>query len=177
MDSQLLGREIEKYCNDCLTSGLTGDGLNVIVQSVQISSNELTLVYEFSSEATALLEAGQASIPLHSESGRLLPWMHDESGRIIEQAKGQSTVALPLAQSWAIVVSVAHLVSGLDVVKRLKDVDRQLSSLVAGRQIDQDAKLDRIYTEARGVLSQRIDHTAVSDLQKYRYDLYELRRV
>ena len=96
------------------------------MESVLLSSNELTLVYKFSREATTLFETGQASIPLHSESRRLLPWMHDKSGRIIEQAKGASTVTLRLAQSWALVVSVAHLVSGLDVVEAAKDIDRKL---------------------------------------------------
>ena len=177
MASEQLGGEIEKYCNESLSRALTGDGLNVVVQSVLLSSNELTLVYKFSREATTLFEAGQASIPLHSESGRLLPWMYDKSGRIIEQAKGASTVALRLAQSWALVVSVAHLISGLDVVKRLKDIDRKLSLLVAGRRIDQDAALNRIYTEARGILSQKIDRTVVRELKKYRYDLYQLRQV
>lgn len=96
---------------------------------------------------------------------------------MIEQAKGASTVPLRLAQSWALVVSVAHIISGLDVVKRLKDIDRKLSLLVAGRRIDQDAALNRIYTEARGILSQKIDHTVIRELKKYRYDLYELRQV
>jgi hypothetical protein len=177
MASEQLGGEIEKYCSESLTRALTGDGLNVIVQSVLLSSNELTLVYKFSRDATALFEAGQASIPLHSESGRLLPWMYDKSGRIIEQAKGASTVALRLAQSWALVVSIAHLISGLDVVKRLKDIDRKLSLLVVGRRIDQDAALNRIYTEARGILSQKIDQSVVRELKKYRYDLYQLRQV
>jgi hypothetical protein len=175
--SEQLGSEIEKYCNESLSRALTGDGLNVVVQGVLLSRNELTLVYKFSREATTLFESGQASIPLHSESGRLLPWMYDRSGRIIEQAKGVSTIALRLAQSWALVVSVAHLISGVEAVKRLTDVDRKLSQLIAGRRIDQDAALNRIYTEVRGILSQEIDHAVVRELKKYRYDLYQLRQV
>jgi hypothetical protein len=89
----------------------------------------------------------------------------------------QAPCPLRLAQSWALVVSVAHLISGLDVVKRLKDIDRKLSLLVAGRRIDQDAALNRIYTEARGILNQKIDLSVVRELKKYRYDLYQLRQV
>lgn len=177
VESQQLVCEIEKYCHESLSKALTGDGLNIVVQSVLLSSNELTLVYKFSRTATDLFEAGQASIPLHSESGRLLPWMHDSSGRIIEQAKSASTIGLRLAQSWALLVSVAHLVSGLDVVKRLKEIDRKLSLLVAGRRIDQDAALNRIYTEARGILMRKIDAATIRELKKHRYDLYQLRQV
>jgi hypothetical protein len=103
--------------------------------------------------------------------------MYGKSGKIIELAKGTPDIALRMAQSWALVVSVAHLISGLDVVKRLNNIDRKLSVLVAGRRIDQDAALNRIYTEARAILSQRIDHSVVRELRKYRYELYQLRQV
>lgn len=170
------GTEMERYCNESLSRVLSGDGVNVAVQSLVLSSNELTLVYNFSSAATHLYETGRATIPLHTESGRLLPWMVDKSGRIIEQAKGASMLAVRLAQAWSVVVSAAHIVSGLDVLKRLEEIDRNVSILVAGRRIDQDAQLDRIYTEARGILAGKLYHSSIRDLTRCRYDLYQLRR-
>jgi len=177
LSAEGLAVEIEKYCSESLGSALSGDGLNVIVQSVVLSSNELTLVYKFSREATKLYETGRASIPLHRESGRLLPWMYDKSGKIVEQAKSASAFGLRLAQCWSLVVSVAHIISGADAVKRLKDIDLKLSVLVAGRRIDQDAALNRLYTEARGILSQETDEATIRDLKRIRYDLYQLRQV
>src|SRR5438067_2191789 len=106
-------------------------------RSASLPFNELTLVYKFSNAAARLYETGQATIPLYTESGRLLPWMVDQGGRIIEQAKGANMLAARLAQSWSLIVSAAHIVSGLDVVKRLKEIDRNLTFLLAGRRIDQ----------------------------------------
>lgn len=40
MAPELLGGEIAKYCNESLSRALTGDGINVVVQSVLLSSNE-----------------------------------------------------------------------------------------------------------------------------------------
>lgn len=175
--SERFGTQMETFCNESLSQVLTGDGTNIAVQSLLLSSNELTLVYKFSDAATRLYETGQATIPLHTESGRLLPWMVDKSGRIIEQAKGANMLAARLAQSWSVIVSAAHVISCLDVVKRLKEIDRSLSMLVAGRRIDQDAQLNRIYTEARGILTREIDWSAVRELKRRRYDLYQLRQV
>jgi len=88
MSSERFGSEIKQYCQESLNTVLGGDGLNILVQSVLLSGNQLTLAYKFSPSATKLFEAGQASIPLHRESGRLLPLMTDKSGHFIEQAKG-----------------------------------------------------------------------------------------
>jgi hypothetical protein len=175
MSSDRFESEIEQYCHKSLSTALSGDGLNVIVQSVLLSGDQLTLVYKFSAAATKLFKAGQATIPLHRESGRLLPLMTDRSGHFIEQAKGANPFASQLATSWALVVSAAHLISGMDVVKRLKEVDRKLSMLIATRRIDQVSKLDRIYTECRGLLRDGIDASVIPKLQTHRYDLYELR--
>ena len=176
MFSERFGSAIEQYCNDSLGIALSGDGLNVLVQSVLLSSNELNLVYKFSPAGTRLFEAGQASIPLHRESGRLLPLMRDRSGQFIEQAKGANMLAPRLAASWALVVSAAHLIAGVDVVKRLNEIDRNLSLLAQGRRIDQVSKLDRIYTESRSLLRGRIDTSVVQKLKTYRYETYELRK-
>jgi hypothetical protein len=82
-----------------------------------------------------------------------------------------------LAQAWALVVSVAHVISGMDVVERLKEIDSKLLEVVAGRYIDQDSKLDGIYTEACGILRGGIDAAAIHRLRTCRSDLYSLRTI
>lgn len=90
MSSERFGSEIEQYCHNSLCTLLSGDGLNVFVQSKLLSGDELALVCKFSPAATQLFEAGQLTIPVHKESGQLLPLMTDRSGHIVEQIVGDS---------------------------------------------------------------------------------------
>lgn len=176
LHSQALTTAVESYCRDGLSSVLSGDGVNVAVQTVLLTSNELKLVYKFSSEATSLYQSGQAIIPLHAATGRHLPWMMDKQGIIIEQAKEASMLGARLASVWALVVSAAHIISGMDVVKRLDHVDRKVSELLAGRAIDQDSKLMRTYTQAVSILNEPLTSDSVRQLVELRYGLFELRQ-
>jgi hypothetical protein len=73
------------------------------------------------------LKAGSAYIPLHGGSNSLLPMLADkETGQFLEIAKGKSLHLLKLAEVSALVVSAAHIIAGMDVVKRLDKVDRKL---------------------------------------------------
>ncbi|MBA3914829.1 MAG: Ig-like domain repeat protein [Acidobacteriales bacterium] len=141
LQSQELGLALNGYCASSLTNLLSGDGANIVIQSLLLSGNELTLLYKFSREATALYEAGKLTIPLHRKSGRLLPWMMDKNGLVFEQAKSATMMAARLASVWAVVVSTAHIISGMDVLKRLEKIDKKLDFLVAGRATDQEATL------------------------------------
>jgi hypothetical protein len=177
LHSQSLTNEVEAHCRESLGRVLSGDGINVAVQSAMLSSDELTLVYKFSRGATALYETGRATIPIHHETGRHLAWMMDKQGIIIEQAKEASLLGARLASSWALLVSSAHIISGIDIVRRLEKIDRNVSELLAGRTIDHDSKLMRIYTQAASVLNEPITTGSVRQLVELRYDLYELRQV
>lgn len=175
LQSQELGLALKEYCASSLTNLLSGDGANIAIQTLLLSSNELTLVYKFSREATALYEAGKLTIPLHRESGRLLPWMMDKDGMVFEQAKSASMMAARLASVWAVVVSTAHIISGLDVLKRLENIDKKMDILVSGRAIDQEAQLARIYIESASILRHPLTVEAVRRLVQFRYDLFQLR--
>ncbi len=156
---------------------MSGDGLNAAVQSIAMTGDKLELVYSFSDEAKRLYDSGKAVIPVHQASGRRLPWLMDRNGIIIEQAKEASIATVRLAQATALIVSAAHIVASLDVVRRLEAVDRKLSILVAGRKVDQDAKLMRVYEEARTLLGPPITQSSLRRLEQLRYELFELRQV
>jgi hypothetical protein len=124
-----------------------------------------------------LYDSGQAMIPVHQASGRRLPWMIERHGIIVEQAKEANIAALRIAQATALIVSAAHIISGLDVVRRLEAVDRKLSTLVADRKSDQDAKLMRIYVEASDLLRSPLTRSSLGRLGQLQYEVFELRQV
>lgn len=177
LHSHALITQVESYYRAAIGTLMSGDGLNAAVQSITLAGDKLELVYSFSDSAKRLYDSGKAVIPIHQASGRRLPWMMDRNGTIIEQAKEASTTGVRLAQATALIVSTAHIIAGLDVVKRLEASDRKLSTLVAGRASDQDAKLMRIYAEARSALGSPITPSTLCCLEELRYDLFELRQV
>jgi hypothetical protein len=168
---------VDQYYRSAIATVMSGDGLNATIQSIAFSGEKLKLAYSFSDKAMHLYDSGQATIPVHRASGRRLPWMIDRHGIIIEQAKEANVAAFRIAQATALIVSAAHIISGLDVVRRLEAVDRKLSTLLAGRKSDQDAKLMRIYVEARDLLASPLTRSSVGRLEQLRYELFELRQI
>src|SRR5208337_4289670 len=106
----------------------------------------------------------------------LLPVLSDpKTGKFIEHAKCRSIDPSKVAQISSIVVSTAHVISGMDVVKRLERLDRKLDVLLQGREIDQRAELRSIYQMARERLSGPPRPFDIQDMLSWRQDLYRLR--
>jgi hypothetical protein len=176
LHTHALTTQVDSYYRSAIGTLMSGDGLNAAIQSIAITGDKLELVYSFSDAANRLYDSGKAVIPVHQASGRRLPWMMDRNGTIIEQAKEASVATARLAQATALIVSAAHIVASLDVVKRLEAVDRKLSTLVAGRKVDQNAKLMRVYVEARTLLGSPITQSSLRRLEQLRHELLELRQ-
>ena len=155
---------------------LSGDEINVIVQSVMLSSEKLTMMCQFSEKATALYEAGQITIGVDA-AGRPLPYMYDKTGKVFEMARGGGELSVRVSQACGLLVSVAHIISAADIARTLTEVDRKLTLLITGRHIDHDAKLCTHYTKARALLLGGLDAAVVRELFECRYDLFELRQV
>jgi hypothetical protein len=132
LQTQALTTAVDQYYGSAIAILMSGDGLNAVIQSIAITGDKLKLVYSFSDEAIRLYDSGQAMIPVHQASGRRLPSMTGRNGVIIEQAKEANIAEIRIAQATALILSAAHIISGLDVVRRLEAVDRRLSTLVAG---------------------------------------------
>ena len=157
LQSQSLAKEVEIYSKSELSSWLSGNGVNIGVQTLAIveQGEKVAMVFEFSKDGTCLLEAGRAVLPLHGDSGKLLPMLQDaDTGRILELAEAQSLVLGRLAQVSSLIVSAAHIIAGMDVVRKLGGMDCKLDKLVRGCWHDQVAKFERIYVgreKLRGV--------------------------
>ena len=129
------------------------------------------MVVEFSKAGQRLLKAKELRIPL--SGGKQLPKLIDASGKYVENAKGISRVAkagTKLANVAAIVVSAAHMISGADISARLKEVDRKLDFLIAARSLEQTARLESVFLQAREIMQ-------LYDGDKRREKLHDLNRL
>lgn len=151
---------------------------NVLIQGVSLAKDQrsLSIVYEFSKRGLELHRSGKAVIPLSIETGKVLPVLSDtHTGKFVEMAKGRPIDPARFAQVSSIVISVAHVISSMDVVNRLEALDRKLDVLLQGREIDQKAELGMIYQMARERLSGGVKQEDRAELLRWRGHLYKLR--
>lgn len=151
---------------------------SIKIQSVQMVKGQPTVVFTLSKKGQKLIRDGKAIFPIHRKSGRILPFIKDaKTGRMIEQLKGVpvTRVTSRLANLSSAVIGTAHIISGHDIVKRLRNVQKQVEFLVAARAIDQRAKLESIYSFSREILSRPIGPQDQNQLWLMRRDLMELR--
>jgi hypothetical protein len=180
LNTSALGNSLGQYATDRMSYQLGIDPVNLVIQSVSLAKDQrsLHIAYEFTKRGMRLYKSGEAVIPMAKDAGGALPILSDSgTGRFIEMAKGRRIDPAKFAQISSIVVSVAHVISGLDVVRRLDVLDRNMDLLIAGREIDQKAKLESIYQMAKERLSGSISSRDQEDLLRWRKDLYELRSV
>ncbi len=153
------------------------DGVNFTVHSVRLLKSSAEMTVTASKGAQVMLRKGTATIARHG-SGNGLPMIRDvKSGRWMEamkEAKGAKAAAR-LASIGAVVVSAAHIISGADIAKRLKEVDAKINLLLAYRRIDQMAVLERIYTSARELCLGVSTEESKTELWRLRGELRELR--
>jgi len=180
LNTSALGNSLGQYATDRMSYQLGIDPVNVVIQSVSLVKDQssLHIAYEFSKRGMRLYKSGEAVIPMAKDAGGALPVLSDShTARFIEMAKGRRIDPAKFAQISAIVVSVAHVISGMDVVRRLDVLDRKMDILIAGREIDQKAELESIYQMAKERLSGSISSRDQEELLRWRKDLYELRSV
>lgn len=152
LNSSSLENELGSYGRSYIGYAFGLDTANVAIQGLALSSERLQIVYEFSQQGTHLVKTGNAVIPLEKGSGGMLPMLSDaKTHEFLEQAKGHVVHIdrARLAEISSIVVSIAHIVSNADLVKRLERTERKLDRLLIGRSIDQTAELGSIYSMVR----------------------------
>jgi hypothetical protein len=101
-----------------------------------------------------------------------------KTGQITELMKGVGPGRKAIAGAAAastIIVSAAHMISAADLARTLKQVDQKLDLLLAYRQIDQAANLERIYTSARELLASPLDEVRRMEVWRLRGEMRQLR--
>lgn len=155
-----------------------GDAGIVVVQGISLLNGSVQMAMEFTASGQKLMKLGVA-MQATDASGKLLPFLQDvATGKTIELGRCGKQVghlATKLANVGTMVVGVAHMISGADVVKRLKKIEKHLQYLVACRRFDQMAKLEAIYGHARELLSRPLDILSQHELRSLRRDVLEIR--
>lgn len=160
-------------------AGHLADGTTITLQFLKELATRSQLLVGASPEATQALRAGTAVIQKFNADGRFLPHVADaKNGRVIEVMKeagyGRKAIAGAAAAS-AIIVSAAHIIATADLARSVRLIDQKLDMLLAYRRIDQDAALERIYTEARELLLQPLGELQRIEIWRLRGELRELR--
>jgi hypothetical protein len=154
-----------------------GDGVSIAVNSIHLSGSNTELIVTASKNGKELLKSGKV-VFVKTKSGKLLPKLRNvETGRFTETLKpkvalGKAGKAANLA---AIVVSAAHIISGADTVKRLKEIDTKLNKLIVFHEFDKLATLERIYSQAGELLLSPLNGKKKEILWFRRGELRELR--
>jgi hypothetical protein len=178
LHTSALGDALGQYATNQMSYQLGIDPINVVIQSVSLAKDQssLHIAYEFTKRGMRLYKSGDAVIPMAKDAGGALPILSDShTGRFVEMAKGRRIDPAKFAQISSIVVSVAHVISGMDVVRRLDVLDRKMDVLIVGREIDQKADLESIYQMAKERLSGSISSRDQDELLRWRKDLCKLR--
>lgn len=177
-DTPALSSAMAEYSHESVMIGLGLNPANFLLQGLSLDETRdtLAIAFQFSPGGMAQYTARSANIPLHRESGRLLPMLSErETKHFLELAKGKPLHLLKLAQVSALIVSAAHVVSGMDVVRRLEKIDRKLDILLASRVFEQRALLREVYMMSRERLTGELTDFDRMQLLKYRGDLLRLR--
>ncbi len=154
-----------------------GDGVSIAVNALELSGSNAELIVTVSKNGKELLKSGKV-VFAKTRSGQLLPKLRDvKTGRFTEtlKTKGVFGKAGKAANLAAIVVSVAHIISGADTVKRLKEIDTKLNKLIAFHEFDKLATLERIYSQAGELLLSPLNAKKKEILWACRGELRELR--
>jgi len=151
---------------------------NVAVQSVSLVNGQAQMAFSLSKDGQTLVNHGLATWARHKDTGKILPFITDvNTGQVIEQAKHAKLgkAISTLSNVSALVISAAHIISGMDAVRRLDRIEKHTGFLVAAHRTDQLAELESVYCFAREILKRPLDESAKVELWQLRRELMRLR--
>ncbi|SPE37083.1 hypothetical protein SBA6_650010 [Candidatus Sulfopaludibacter sp. SbA6] len=163
---------------ESLTRTLGLEPLQCVVQGVSMAKQGKrgTLLCRMSEAGLRAYESGQAKLLEHKGSTKVLPVLQDvETGRTFEIMRSDTTKWLKLSELSTIVVSAAHVISGMDLSRKLSEANRKLDRLLKARRDDQISMLEHIFAMSKERLHEGPTEDGVKDLRKYRGDLRKLR--
>lgn len=142
------------------------------VAGAAIIAERGTVVVKFSAEGAKLLKAKELRF-----MGKF-PTLVNKAGRTVENAKisGPLTTGSRVAANLTMaVITVAHVISGADLAKKLNKLDSKVDFLVAAHRIDQLARIEGVYRQAKQILNmEQNDHTRW-ELHRMGRELFEVR--
>lgn len=158
-----LVKHIASHGGDLLASALTG---------AAIVAERGTVVVRFSADSAKLLKAKELRF-----MGKV-PTLINKAGKTVENAKltGPLTTGSRVAANLTMaVLTAAHVISGADLAKKLNKLDSKVDFLVAAHRLDQMARIEGVYRQAKEILHlEQTDHTRW-ELHRLGRELFEVR--
>jgi hypothetical protein len=154
------------------------DSTVLTVQGIQQWAARSEMVVSASSEASKALRTGAANIQ-QTVSGQRLPHVINSKTKqaleVMKEVGPSRKLISTAAAASTIVVSAAHIIATAELARKLRLVDQKLDLLLAYRQIDQEAALERIYTAAKELLAGPLDEVRCMEVWRLRNELRQLR--
>jgi hypothetical protein len=174
MDVVRFSEAISDYGRENLLFSVGADPANMVIQALAIGETHggLTLVCEMTETGRHLFNEGKAVLALHRDSGAYLPILRDKDTKtFVEILRGKPATSQTIANLASLIVSTAHVISSMDVARRLGNIERKLERMEEYRKEGQYATLERIYLKSKEAIA-RGDGVS---LLGYRDELCQLR--
>lgn len=155
----------------------SGDLMATALNGASVVMENGSYAVRFTEAGAKLLNAQELKF-LTDTAGKRLPTLVQASGQITENARiiGPLAKGTRIAANLSIaVVTAAHIISGADVCKKLNKLGEKVDFLVAAHRIDQLARIEAVYRQAKEILHlPQTDQTRM-ELHRLGRDLYEVR--
>lgn len=158
-----------------LLTNNVGGATALAMQSANLFMNSGRLIVEFSKGGHHVLKtAGR----IMQSAGRDLPILLTANGKTLEIARIAGTGAQLASTATAVtgmVVLVAHMISGADNAQKLNEANKKLDFLIAARRIDQCARMEAVFRQAKELMALPWEPEIQRDLHRLGIILHELR--
>lgn len=154
-----------------------GDALATALAGATMVMEQGTVIARFSKEGAKLLRARELRLVVDA-SGKRLPTLVNSSGKFVENARvmGPLTKGTRVAANLTVAaVTVAHIVSGADLAKKLNKMDAKVDFLVAAHRIDQLAKVEGVFRQAKELIHLGLNEQRQAELHRLGRELFEVR--
>ena len=163
-----LSRHLADHSGDLLSKALTDS--RIVMEKGEV-------VVRFSAKGTKLLKAKTLRY-MADKSGRKIPTLVNSSGRTAENARvvGAATKGTRVAANLTVaVVTVAHIISGADISKKINKLDSKVEFLVATHRISQVSRIEGVFFQARELVNMGLNDTTRLELHRLGRELFEVR--
>lgn len=172
--------QIGEVAKEGLARALLAQSGTIFTGAAQIASISMQsggYIVKFSRAGTALLKARQLHL-MPDKLGRLIPKLVNSSGRIAEAARittSAGAVMSGIANIAGMVVVVAHIISSIDISRKLDRATESLDFLIQARRMDQFSLLESVFRQARELAALPESESTRQELHRLGQDLFQLR--
>jgi hypothetical protein len=166
----------EKNAVSIINSQFGMDILSAGTNSISYIRESGEYVVNFSKKGQKLLNADKYHL-MKDGNGRLMPILK-KNNKIIEQARltnNTQRLISTASRLSAVIVSAAHIISGADNAKKLKQISKEIKHLIQVRKNDQLGKLESIFKHAKELLAHERTPETYMSIFNLSKEIHELR--